>query len=296
MKLSDPTHGLFVFQALVQTGSVTRAAAQLGVTKAAVSLALRRLEAEMDVRLFHRSTRGIHLTEEGQRYFDSVQLPWRALLQAREEIGSGAAIPRGHLRITAPFVCHEWVMLPALQRLRESAPQVTVEVDLNDAFVDIVRGGFDAGLRLSTAVSSDMIGRQVEPSQPCAVIAAPVYLEALGALPKKPVDLLNLDCIGYSIKGQIIPWEFGHGERSQLLHPQPRCIFNSLAACVSAARCGLGVAYAIPRALVAEDLARGNLVELLPGEATPLPPLMIYFSGRRHLPPKLRALIEALAH
>lgn len=287
-------YGLEVFEALIRAGSVTRAASSLGVTKAAVSQTLSRLEADLGVRLFHRSTRGLHPTEAGADLAAQVTGPLRALREARESVSANKAAARGHLRITAPHVCLEWLLMPALARLREIAPEVSVELDLNDAFVDIVQQGYDLGLRLHGAVAQDMVRRTIAAEQACAVVASPAYLAKLPKLPKRPADLNGLDLIAYSVKGQIVPWEFGKGARLQRFMPKPQLVFSSAAAGLLAARAGLGVAYAIPKAQVEQDLQDGRLQEVLIGQATPLEPLALYYPSRRHLPAKVTAFFEAL--
>lgn len=286
--------GLEVFEALHRVGSVTGAAQSLGVTKAAVSQTLSQLEADLGVRLFHRSTRGMHPTQEGLLFADQVLGPLRALREAREGLGREPDQPRGHLRITAPHVCLEWVLLPALLRLQQTAPEVSVEIDLNDAFVDIAKQGFDVGLRLSSAVALDMVGRRIAPEQACAVVAAPSFLAQVGKPLQRPSDLIGVRQIGYAVKGQVVPWEFGRGASIQRLAPQAHVVFNNPAAVMMAARAGAGLAYAIPRAQVAQDLAEGRLQEVLPGQATPLEPLMLYYPSRRYLPSKVKAFCQAL--
>ena len=281
--------------AVADLNSLTAAAQRLGVTKSAISQSLRRLEEELGLRLFHRSTRGVHLTEAGAQYRALIEAPLHALGAARDEVQAAAGAPRGLLRVTAPSVVFDWLLLPGLQRLRALAPELRVELDLNDHFVDIVREGYDAGLRLVEAVSPDMIGRRITGMLDCALVASPAYLATCATPPQRPEDLLAHPCLVWTIKGRPVSWEFGPPWQVTRLEITAALHFSTHQACIAAAKAGLGIAYAVPRAQVAADLASGALVELLPGQVTPLPPLLVYYSSRRHVPPKLAAFLAVLA-
>ncbi|MEH7827462.1 LysR family transcriptional regulator [Gemmobacter denitrificans] len=282
-----------VFMAVADLNSLTAAASRLGVTKSAISQSLRRLEDELGLRLFHRSTRGVHLTEAGAQFLALVEGPYQALGAARDEVQAVSGAPKGLLRVTAPSVVFDWLLLPALERLRTQAPDLRVELDLNDHFVDIVREGYDAGLRLVEAVSPDMIGRRVTGALDCALVAAPAYLATCPPL-TVPEDVLAHPCLVWMIKGRPVSWDFGPPGQVTRLEITPALQFSTHHASIAAARAGLGLAYAVPRAQVADDIASGALVEVLPGLPTPLPPLMVYYSSRRHVPAKLGAFLAAL--
>lgn len=286
--------GLPVFLAIADGASLTRAALTLGVSKAAVSQSLSQFEGVLKIRLFQRNTRGLSLTEAGLRLLEQTRGPMIALQEAAQNLEADAKTVQGELRITAPEVAFETMLLPALKRLHGEHPLLRVSVDLNDRFVDLVREGYDAGIRLSDAVEKDMVGRKLRNSSPCAVVASADYLKRRGA-PKLPQDLLRHDCIGFQFKGDIVPWEFGRHPHVEAVKFVPVLAVNSLTGCIGAAREGIGLAYAMPRSLVENDLKSGALVEVLSGMPTPLPASMVYYSSRKHLPLKIKALLLALS-
>ncbi len=293
LNLKGYLQGLPVFLAVEASGSLTRAARVLGVSKAAVSQSLSTLEETLGARLFQRNTRGLSLTEAGRLLAEEARGPVLALKEAAHRIHANAAGVTGELRITASPVAFEPLLLPAIKRLLASHSELRVTVDLNDHFVDIVRSGFDAGIRLGESVEKDMIGRRLRESSPCAVVASPEYLSKRG-MPKSPEDVLSHDCIGFRFKDSIVPWEFGQEPNVRTLSITPKLALNSLIACVTASRDGLGLAYALPRSIAEKDLASGALVEVLNGQPTALPTTQLYYSSRRQVSPKIKALLEAL--
>ena len=233
LNLKGYLQGLPVFLAVEASGSLTRAARVLGVSKAAVSQSLSTLEETLGARLFQRNTRGLSLTEAGRLLAEEARGPVLALKEAAHRIHANAAGVTGELRITASPVAFEPLLLPAIKRLLASHSELRVTVDLNDHFVDIVRSGFDAGIRLGESVEKDMIGRRLRESSPCAVVASPEYLSKRG-MPKSPEDVLSHDCIGFRFKDSIVPWEFGQEPNVRTLSITPKLALNSLIACVTA--------------------------------------------------------------
>jgi len=246
------------------------------------------------VRLFHRSTRGVRLTEAGAHFASQIESPYQALAAAGETLRDADQGPCGVLRLTTSEVLFEWLLLPVIAQLQARAPKLRIELDLNNLFVDIVMEGFDAGIRLDEAVGAEMIGRRIAGPQPCAVVAAPAYLDTAPPPPQRPDDLTAHRCIGWSIRNRLVPWEFGAPGAVRAIDLTPALTLSTHAACIAAAKAGMGIAYAVPRAQVATALASGALVELLPGQAALLPPLMVYYASRRHLPKKVEALVAEL--
>ncbi len=158
MNRRDPLAGLHVFRQVADTGSFTRAAALLGVTPAAVSQAINQLEAELRLKLFHRTTRGVSLSEAGQRYHEQTEQPYRDLVRAREALGESLAEPSGQLRISALHLAKNLVIAPMLNEFVRRYPKVQLEIRYEDQLVDIVRERLDAGIRLADALQPGMVG------------------------------------------------------------------------------------------------------------------------------------------
>ncbi len=180
MNRRDPLAGLHVFRQVADTGSFTRAAALLGVTPAAVSQAINQLEAELRLKLFHRTTRGVSLSEAGQRYHEQTEQPYRDLVRAREALGESLAEPSGQLRISALHLAKNLVIAPMLNEFVRRYPKVQLEIRYEDQLVDIVRERLDAGIRLADALQPGMVGVQLTAPLACLLVATPTYLAEYG--------------------------------------------------------------------------------------------------------------------
>ncbi|HCI7107297.1 TPA: LysR family transcriptional regulator, partial [Pseudomonas aeruginosa] len=189
MNRRDPLAGLHVFRQVADTGSFTRAAALLGVTPAAVSQAINQLEAELRLKLFHRTTRGVSLSEAGQRYHEQTEQPYRDLVRAREALGESLAEPSGQLRISALHLAKNLVIAPMLNEFVRRYPKVQLEIRYEDQLVDIVRERLDAGIRLADALQPGMVGVQLTAPLACLLVATPTYLAEYGT----PASVADLD-------------------------------------------------------------------------------------------------------
>lgn len=295
MSRRDPLAGLHVFMAVVETGNFTRAAAVLGVTPAAVSLAIGQLEGELRSKLFHRTTRGVSLTETGQRFHDASEAGYRSLLQARDELGESQGEPSGHLRISALHMARHLIVAPLLEDFFQRYPRVTLEIRYEDQLVDIVREQLDAGIRLADALHPGMLAVQITPALHCVLVASPAYL-ARHPAPRRIDELREHACIRFRFpsSGQLHKWQLHDGQQEVKLDVPGCFISTDTQAVIEAARAGVGIAHVFIRERIAADLDSGRLVEVLPGTCQPLPPMWLYYANRKHVPLKLRALIEVL--
>jgi DNA-binding transcriptional LysR family regulator len=295
MRRRDPMAGLHVFMSVATSGNFTRAAAALGLTPAAVSLAIGQLEGELNVKLFNRSTRGVSLTEAGQRYLQRTEAAYRQIAQARDELNAAHDEPSGLLRVTALPLARTQVIAPMLATFHRRYPKVRLEIRYENALVDIVNDGFDAGIRLADRLQPGMIGVRIAPALSCALVASPDYLARRGA----PASVAALDahaCIRFRFpeSGRLHKWLLRDGRRAVDLDPEGAFITNDADAVIDAARAGVGIAFAFIRARVERDLRDGTLVEVLPGACRALPPMWLYYANRKHVPAKLRAFIDVL--
>lgn len=291
----DQLDGLAMFVTVAEHQSFSAAAARLGVTPSAVSQSIRLLEKRVGTALFNRTTRSVSLTEAGMQYLARVAPAVRELLDATEELGDrGRGEPAGTLRLNVPRAAYMTVLQPILVRFMAAYPRIDVEICIENALVDIIGRGFDAGIRFGNYVERDMVAVAVGPPIRVHVLASPAYLAAHGT-PEVPADLAAHQCIGMRLAstGQVERWDFEkNGERMQLA-VKGRLVLNDSAALVQAALDGLGVTYMI-NGYVDRLLADGRLVRVLADWSPALPGLTLYYPDRRRVPAKLRALIDFL--
>ncbi|AOJ35214.1 LysR family transcriptional regulator [Burkholderia metallica] len=295
MSRRDPMAGLHVFMTVATAGNFTRAAAALGLTPAAVSLAIGQLEGELNVKLFNRSTRGVSLTEAGQRYWRQTEPAYREVVRARDELKDVRSEPSGVLRVTALPLARSLVIAPVLAPFRERYPKVRLEIHYENELVDIAKDGFDAGIRLADRLQPGMIGVRIAPALTCALVASPDYLARYGA-PTSIAALERHACIRFrfSESGRLHKWLLRDGQRDVDLDPEGVFVTNDADAVIDAARAGVGIAFAFMRERIEQDLRDATLVEVLPGVCRTLPPMWLYYVNRKHLPAKLRAFIDVL--
>jgi len=286
--------GLVAFVTVAEERGFSAAAVKLGVSPSAVSQAVRNLEQRLGAVLFNRTTRSVALTELGERYLDRVQPALEALGHASEELGQDADTASGLLRLNLSRAAYLIALQPVLKEFLDAYPQVSLELRFENLLVDIVRQGFDAGIRFGELVEKDMVAVRVGPPIHAHVIASPDYLERHGT-PTHPRELLHHDCIGFrhTTTGQVERWQFTQDDDTIELTVRGRLVVNDSEVLVRAALDGLGVAYMINGYLDAYYADR-RLVRLLADWSPEFPPLQLYYPDRRRVPRKLRALIEFL--
>ena len=274
------------------------AAVELEMSTSAVSNAVAGLEARMGVRLFHRTTRSVSLTEAGRRFVDRIGPAVAQIQEAVAAADDRAGTPSGTLRLNSSLGAAQMVFRPILAEFLRRHPDVTLDVVTEGRLVDIVAEGFDAGLRLAPQVPRDMIRVPIGLPLRMAVVGSPDYVERHGT-PSTPADLARHACIRARMpSGSPSPWEFARAKRGKApAHetvdvPGPMMLDSPLLM-LEAARAGLGLAQ-VAEWYVAEEIASGRLRRVLDDWAAPLPALCLYYSGHRHIPSTLRALIELI--
>lgn len=289
-----PLNDLALFAAIVREGSFTRAASILGMSTSALSHAMRGLEKRLGVRLLSRTTRSVSPTPAGKHLLTSLQPALAAIDEGLSGLGEWRDRPSGLVRITTIGWVSQKVLEPRLPAFLLAHPDVRVEVDIEDALVDIVAEGFDAGIRFGETVEKDMVAIRVGPDLRTIVVATPDYFSR-NAPPVSPFDLERHACINYRLatSGGMLPWEFRHDGKDIKVRPSGPLIVNDGALAAAAVRAGAGLGYIMEQDVV-EDLAAGRLVQVLDDWCPTFPGCFLYHSSRRQSPPALRALIEAL--
>jgi len=284
--------GLFAFESVARHMNFARAADELGVTPTAMSRTIKVLEAQLNVRLFNRTTRSVALTEGGAQLLATLA---PALAQIRDSVrqaGLAADQPAGALRLNTSYVAYHILLEPHLDQFLARHPGISVELSLDNQLSDMVGGGFDAGIRLGHAVQRDMIAVLLGAPQRRTVVASPDYLQQHG-VPRRPEDLLRHDCIRqrFPATERMYEWRFQSGGKEALVDVQGRLIFDEMRAVAEAAVRGRAMAYVFED-FVRRQLDDGSLVPVLERYRPAGEAFYLYYPNRAQMPGKLRAFIS----
>jgi|HubBroStandDraft_6_1064221.scaffolds.fasta_scaffold141217_2 DNA-binding transcriptional LysR family regulator len=290
----DRFTGLSEFLAVANHASFRAAAAEIGVTSAAVSQAVRALEARLGLLLFQRTTRNVALTEAGARLLSQLSPAATQIGDALEALGALRERPIGNLRLSVPHIAMDLVLLRVLPEFRKSCPDVTVEIDVNDASIDLNEQRFDAGIRIGEFVERDMVAVRVTPDFRWLVVGAPSYFAAHGR-PQSPQELTKHECIRYRFPTAqtVYRWQFQRRGREFSLEPAGAIVVNDHLAMIALAKRGLGLAYTADL-VAAQALASGELEGILAPSLPTKPGLFLYFPAKSQTQPKLRAFIDLM--
>lgn len=288
----DVFSGLTEFMAVADHGSFRSAAAQLRVSAAAVSQAVKALEARVGMLLFLRTTRSVALTEAGAQLHRRLRSATGEIAEALVEIDALRQRPSGVLRLSVPRIALDMVMLPVLPGFRAAYPDIKVEVDVNDASVDLAAEGFDAGVRIGDLVQRDMVAVQLTPSFRWRVLGAAAYLDRYG-VPTKPAELVHHQCIGYRFPSAktVYRWQFQNKGRPLSVDVAGGIIVNDHLTMIALARAGTGLVYTADL-VAAPDIKAKRLRAVLSAYGISGPGLHLYFPMRSQQQPKLRAFID----
>ncbi|QRM56232.1 LysR family transcriptional regulator [Sinorhizobium sp. BG8] len=289
-----PLGDLDAFTAVARERSFRAAARKRGVSASALSAALRRLEERLGVRLLNRTTRSVTPTEAGLRLMERLAPALSEVSAALDQLESARGDAAGTLRLNVPTIATRTFLPGIANRFLQAYPKITLEVVAEDSFIDVLAAGFDAGIRYDERLERDMIAVPIGPRRQRYVAAAsPAYLAARGT-PLHPNELLHHDCIRHRFNsGSALAWEFERDGETVTLAPTGPLVANSLDMEVEAAVAGLGVICTFEEPLL-PALTSGALVPLLDGWNTEFSGPFLYYAGRRHVPPPLRAFVDFL--
>ncbi|WP_136414226.1 LysR family transcriptional regulator [Herbaspirillum sp. ST 5-3] len=283
-----------LFCRTAELASFTAAAVQAGVTQAAVSRSVSRLEARLGVQLFVRSTRSVRLTDKGRAYYEQCRQALGQLVEAERELTGDQVVPTGLVRMSLPTSYGHFRVLPILARFKASYPQIELEVQLSNQNVDLVADGMDLAIRARNPPDSGLIARKIEDAE-LVVVGSPAYLKRKGR-PKSPDELGRHDCIQFERPrtGQAIPWLLrADGTEVEIETRGSLRITDDVLGLSTAARSGAGLAQTY-RFIVVDDLASGRLVEVMRQFGGTSRPFSILYPAHRHMPHRVRVLIEFL--
>lgn len=289
-------NGLQQLTAFAQTarrGSFAAAARDLGGAPSTLAKSVARLEASLGVKLFHRTTRQVSLTPDGERLFRRCERVLAEVEDLQAEAAGSRATVSGTLRLDAPITYGRRVLMPVLAQLLREHPALELDLRLQDSYADLVRDGLDAAIRVGELRDSTLVARRID-RQDLVLVASPAYLAARGR-PGRIEDLAGHNAIVFRMpsNGRNRPWQLRSGRRTIEMHPPHRTQVNDGEGIVAAALLGLGLGQ-IPDNMVSDELARGTLVELLPANRPPSMPISVVMPSSRLQPPRVRALLGAL--
>jgi DNA-binding transcriptional LysR family regulator len=286
---------LTAFVAVADQRSFRAAAARLDVTASALSHAMRQLEERLGVRLLHRTTRSVSVTDAGRRLLDRLRPAIDQIAGALENLDQDRLRPLGHLRIYATsHVATTAVIVPIWERFLSTYPEVHLEIHVGDGPIDIVAKGFDAGIGPRDDAAGDMIAVRVTGPIKVAIVGAPAYF-ARRPPPRTPDDLARHACVQYrlAVDGGALVWPLTRDGKTRRISVDGRIMVSDAHLAARAAVGGLGIALT-PEALAEPFLRSGQLVRVLEEWSPSFEGFFVYYPGRRQVPAALRALIDMI--
>lgn len=286
---------LSAYDAFVQsaeTGSFVAAGRNLGLSASAVGKAVMRLEDRLNVRLFHRNTRNMTLTEEGRQFLERCRRIFEEIDAAEAELAQANRVPRGRLRVSMPLV--GMLLTPVMAEFMRAWPEVQLELDFTDRLVDIVDEGFDAVIRTGQPSDSRLMSRNAGRFR-MKIVASPDYLAQYGT-PQIPTDLETHQCLHQRSPntGKIRPWPLATTEGTKRPVLPERMSATAVDPLIELARAGLGIA-CLPPFAIRRELAEGTLVPLLEQWISESDQFNVLWPASRNITPKLRAFVDFMA-
>ncbi len=293
--MRDELSVLSAFLTVAEERSFTKAAKRLNISTSGLSHAIRRLEEKIGVRLLDRTTRSVSPTGAGDQLLAQLRPALGDIHSTLTNLSGMQSRPVGRLRLLVPRFAAKDVVAPKLGRFAQAYPDVELDITTDDARVDIVAAGFDAGIHFGEFLAQDMVAVRVSPDYTPAVVGSPAYF-ASRPRPAEPRDLLQHCCIRFRHRGEsVYKWELDKGDESLAIAVNGPLILDDTDLLIQAAIDGAGLAW-VTENLVAHHLASGALVRVLEDWCPPFPGYFLYYPSRRQQPAALVALIDTLRY
>ncbi|MCO8311794.1 LysR family transcriptional regulator [Pseudomonas mandelii] len=291
MSIHPDLSELDAFAAVARHRSFRKAADERGVSASALSHAMRALEARLGIRLLNRTTRSVTPTEAGQQLLATLVPTLNQVADVLAQLTSMQEVPAGKLRLNVARPAARIVFAKVLAPFVARYPRIQLDLITDDGLIDIVNGGFDAGVRFGESLAGDMIAVPVGAPQSFVTVAADAYLAEKGTV-HAPRDLLEHACIARRFpSGKLYAWEYQAGAQPIRLSVTGPLILEDDALMIQAAKDGAGIAY-VYEELARDEIRNGHLREILQEWKAPPSRFFLYYSSRRHVPPALKALID----
>jgi DNA-binding transcriptional LysR family regulator len=283
--------GMAIFTRVAETLSFAEAGRQLGISASAIGKAVARLEARLGLRLFHRSTRSVRLTPEGELFLARCQRILSEIVEAESELAVSRAMPTGRLRVSIPLV--GTLLMPVLSAFMRTYPDVQLDIDFSDRIVDVIEDGFDVVLRTGEALDSQLITRTLG-HYSHVIVASPAYLAERG-VPLVPEELVAHACLQhrFSRTGRLRQWPLVRDGVPFEVELPSTAIASVVEPLIALAGQGLGLA-CVPDFTVRAQLANGSLVVVLRDFTADRIPFRALWPSGRMMPPKVRVFVDFL--
>ncbi|MEW6644790.1 MAG: LysR family transcriptional regulator [Pseudomonadota bacterium] len=287
----DSLSGIIAFVRVAETLSFVAAGRALGISASAVGKSVAKLEADVGVRLFHRSTRRVSLTDEGALFHERCRKVLDELQEAEAMLAQSAATPRGKLRVGLPTIGYRFLM-PILPEFSARYPDIELELDFEDRLVDVIEEGLDVVVRSGDLPDSTLMSRRLATFR-FVLCASPAYLKAHGT-PRTPADLAAHRCLRFRFPttGKLQDWLLKSKAGTELRLPTA-LVCNNIEALRAAAVSGFGIAH-MPDFLAGDAIARGELVTMLDPHLINPGQFWALWPASRHLSPKRRVFVDFL--
>lgn len=283
-----------VFVAVVEHGGFSPAARSLGISKSAVSKRINLLEQQLGVKLLHRTTRKLSLTEAGKHYFEHAVKANNSAKDAQDAVAQLQGEPQGLLRINTPMSFGRLHIAPLIAKFLQRYPKITIDMVMDDKVVDLVAEGFDVAIRAGNLPDSSLIVRKLAPLK-SVLCASPDYLKHHG-IPQTIEQLAAHNCLQFSYSRDVKEWTFMRDGQSQSIDIKGNYRVNNSEALREAMLQGLGIGR-LPTFVAGPDIVAGRLIKLLDQYQMPNQSIYAVFSERQFLPAKVRAFVDfAIEH
>lgn len=294
--LKENFNELQLFLAVARERSFTRAAAKLGVSQSALSHAMKALEARLNIRLLTRTTRSVAPTEAGERIIACLEPRLTELEQELEQLVQLNGVAAGNIRISAGEHAAKSLVWPKLKPFLREYTEINVELVVDNGFVNIVEGRFDAGVRLGESLDKDMVAVRIGPDLRLVVAGSPDYFTRYG-IPDTPHDLQHHRCINLRLPtlGGLYQWEFEKDGKPLQVKVDGQLTFNHLYERIDAAEDGFGLSF-VPEDAIQQQLESGALIEVLREWSPVFPGYFLYYPSRKQHPPAFALMIDALRY
>ena len=288
----DRFTALNTFVEAAETRSFTVAGRKLGISSSAVGKAIARLEERLGVRLFHRSTRSIALTPEGELFLARCQRILGEVEAAELELAENAGAPRGRLKISLPLI--GMLLMPAIGGFAEAYPEIELDLDFSDRLVDVIEEGFDAVMRTGSATDSQLMTRTLG-NYSYVIVGSPDYLARRGT-PSAPEDLLSHACLHHrwTMTGKLERWALSRDGADLDLDLPVTATANTMEPLIDMVERGLGLAY-VPLFTVRRKVDQGLIATTLDRFTAQVGVFQILWPSGRQRAPKVKALVDYMA-
>jgi DNA-binding transcriptional LysR family regulator len=284
---------LSAFVAVAERKNFAKACAYLGIAPSTLSQTIRSLEDRLGVRLLHRTTRSVSITEAGERLLTRIRPAFDELDAAVDSIGYFRNTPTGTLRLSVSTIPAQMILAPLLKDFLAAYPAINMDITVDNTSSDIVSGRFDAGIRYGRRIEQDMLLIKASHESRIIAVASPEYLAA-HPVPKTPEDLQQHACVRFRLNTQaMLPWEFEKNKKKIEVAVNGPLIVNDADLMLKAARDGIGVGYMV-EAYAAADIREGRLIPMLVDWSPAHHSYYLYYASRRQLPVPLKVFIEFL--